>query len=93
MKVHLARDLNLAFLVIQRLALGANSQIATVPTRNFVVLTAPRRRPAQTQNRTFARSPRLPNYGCPFIANISNLDRRSVIEVPLFRHHHEKRTA
>ena len=50
----MARDLNLAFSVIQRVGLGANSQMSTIPIRNFVLSATPRRPPALTHSRSFA---------------------------------------
>ncbi len=39
----MARDLNLAFSVIQRVALGVASQMAIIPIRHFVLSTTLRR--------------------------------------------------
>ena len=39
----MASDLNLAFSVIQRVALGVNSQMAMIPIRHFVLSTTLRR--------------------------------------------------
>lgn len=49
----MARDLNLAFSVIQRVALGVNSQMAIIPILPFVLSTTLRRPWALTQKPTF----------------------------------------
>lgn len=69
MKVSLARDLNLAFSVIQRVDLSANSQLATIPIRNFVLLTTPRP-PALTHISRLAHLDRPPPFEHSFSSGI-----------------------
>ena len=58
----MARDLNLAFSVIQRVALGVNSQMAIIPIRHFVLSTTLRRPWALTHILTFRPPLPLPKF-------------------------------
>ncbi|MET0373563.1 MAG: hypothetical protein ABW128_04805 [Rhizorhabdus sp.] len=63
----MARDLNLAFSVIQRVALGVNSQMAIIPILPFVLSTTLRRPWALTHEWSFSLHFPLPNFGSSFI--------------------------